>query len=130
MNRVDEFVVFHPLSRGDIEAIVRLQVSRVARRLAGRKMGLVLTDGAVAHLAAAGFDPVYGARPVKRAIQTGLETPLALAVLRGEFGEEDTVVVDVSRDDGDGKPPRLTLAKQQPAGAGAAGRVGPVAAAA
>ena len=77
VNRVDEYIVFEPLRKQQIERIVRLQIDRVASRLAGRKMSLKLTDGAIEHLADVGYDPVYGARPVKRAIQHGLETLLA-----------------------------------------------------
>ena len=77
VNRVDEYIVFEPLRKQQIERIVRLQIDRVAGRLAGRKMSLKLTDGAIEHLADVGYDPVYGARPVKRAIQHGLETLLA-----------------------------------------------------
>lgn len=71
-----------------------LQAKRVAERLAEKKMGLELRDSAVKFLAAKGFDPVYGARPVKRAVQQQLETALAKALLRGEFGEDDTVIVE------------------------------------
>ena len=82
VNRVDEYIVFEPLRQTQIERIVRLQVERVAQRLASRKIGLKLTDAAVHHLAEVGYDPVYGARPVKRAIQHGLETILAQARAR------------------------------------------------
>ncbi|MEC8928680.1 MAG: ATP-dependent chaperone ClpB, partial [Verrucomicrobiota bacterium] len=73
VNRIDEFIVFDPLSQAQIEAIVKLQVVRVAQRLEDRKMKLQLSPGAVTHLAATGYDPVYGARPVKRAVQRQLE---------------------------------------------------------
>ena len=79
MNRVDEYIVFESLRKQQIERIVRLQIARVAQRLASRKMSLKLTDAAIEHLADVGYDPVYGARPVKRAIQHGLETILAQA---------------------------------------------------
>jgi ATP-dependent Clp protease ATP-binding subunit ClpB len=74
------------------------QVARVALRLADKKMRLELSDGALSRLAADGYDPVYGARPVKRAVQRELETPLAKALLRGEFEEEDTVLADAAQD--------------------------------
>jgi len=112
VNRVDEYIVFEPLHKQQIERIVRLQIARVAGRLASRKMSLKLTDAAIEHLADVGYDPVYGARPVKRAIQHGLETILAQAILRGDFNEEDTIYVDLAPD----APPRLALAKKPPAG--------------
>lgn len=94
VNRIDEFIIFDPLSQDQIASIVRLQVSRVAERLAEKKIGLQLTDLAVRHLASVGYDPVYGARPVKRAVQRELETCIAKALLRGEFVEDDTIVVE------------------------------------
>ena len=116
VNRIDEYIIFNPLGVSQIERIVRLQVARVAARLAGRKIGLKLTDGAIAHLADIGFDPVYGARPVKRAIQHSLETLLAKAILKGEIADEDSVTVDVAPDGlglrllvADGKPPVAAL---------------------
>ncbi|GIL72045.1 hypothetical protein Vretimale_553 [Volvox reticuliferus] len=94
VNRIDEFIIFDPLSQDQIASIVRLQARRVAERLADKKIGLELTDAAVRHLASVGYDPVYGARPVKRAVQRELETNIAKALLRGEFVEDDTVVVE------------------------------------
>ena len=93
VNRIDEFVVFEALKRDQVAAIVRLQVKRVQERLAPKKITLSLEDSAVDYLSAIGYDPVFGARPVKRAVQRELETGLAKALLRGDFGEEDTVVV-------------------------------------
>ena len=93
VNRIDEFVVFEALKRDQVAAIVRLQVKRVQERLAPKKIQLSLEDSAVEYLSAIGYDPVFGARPVKRAVQRELETGLAKALLRGDFGEEDTVVV-------------------------------------
>jgi ATP-dependent Clp protease ATP-binding subunit ClpB len=119
VNRVDEYIIFEPLRKTQIERIVRLQIDRVAGRLASRKIALKLTDAAVEHLADVGYDPVYGARPVKRAIQHGLETMLAQAILRGDFNEEDTIYVDVAPD----APPRLALSRTPPGGA-AAGKNG------
>jgi hypothetical protein len=85
-NRLDEIIVFDPLEKDQIRSIVGLQVKRLADRLAPKKVRLQLTDAALDRLADVGYDPVYGARPVKRAIQRELENPLAKALLRGEFG--------------------------------------------
>ena len=94
INRLDDFIVFDPLNQDQIRQIVRLHATRVGDRLTDRRMKLVLTEGAVDYLANAGFDPVYGARPVKRAFQRELLQMMAVSLLRGEFEEEDTVVVD------------------------------------
>jgi ATP-dependent Clp protease ATP-binding subunit ClpB len=94
LNRIDEIVEFHPLSKEQIGEIVELQLGRVEARLAGRGLRLELTDAAKALLAEAGWDPTYGARPLKRAIQRLLENPLALRLLEGEFAEGDVVRVD------------------------------------
>ncbi len=95
LNRIDEIVVFHPLTREHLGQIVEIQLGRLRGLLAGRKITLELTDAARALLAERGYDPVYGARPLKRAIQQLLQDPLALALLRGDFAEGDTVVADV-----------------------------------
>eukprot|EP00803_Ostreobium_quekettii_P010828 evm.model.scf_150EXC.1 EVM.evm.TU.scf_150EXC.1 scf_150EXC:4224-11534(-) len=94
VNRIDEYIMFDPLRLEEIKSIVLLQAKRVAQRLADKKIKLDLRDSALEYLAAKGFDPVFGARPVKRAVQRELETKLAKAMLRGEFQEEDTVVVE------------------------------------
>ncbi|KAF8056728.1 clpB2 [Scenedesmus sp. PABB004] len=94
LNRLDEFILFAPLSSTQIEAIVGLRARGVAARVAEKRMTLRLADSATRHLAGVGYDPVYGARPVKRAIQRELETPLAQALLRGQFQEFDTIVVE------------------------------------
>ena len=94
LNRIDEIVEFHPLSKEQIGEIVELQLRRVEARLAERGLRLELTDAAKALLAEAGWDPTYGARPLKRAIQRLLENPLALRLLEGEFAEGDVVRVD------------------------------------
>jgi ATP-dependent Clp protease ATP-binding subunit ClpB len=94
LNRIDEIVEFRPLSKEQIAEIVELQLRRVRERLAERGLGLELTDEAKDLLAEAGWDPTYGARPLKRAIQRLVENPLALRLLEAEFGEGDTVVVD------------------------------------
>jgi ATP-dependent Clp protease ATP-binding subunit ClpB len=96
LNRIDEIVEFRPLSKEQIAEIVELQLRRVRERLAERDLGLELTDAAKEVLAEAGWDPTYGARPLKRAIQRLVENPLALRLLEGEFAEGDTVRVDAS----------------------------------
>ena len=93
INRVDEVVVFHPLGMEHIRAIVDIQVGYLRRRLAERDIELELDDSARTLLGEAGFDPVYGARPLKRAIQHQLENPLAQAILRGDFGPGDRILV-------------------------------------
>jgi ATP-dependent Clp protease ATP-binding subunit ClpB len=99
LNRIDEVVEFHPLSKDQLADIVELQLRRLRERLAARGLGLDLTDAAKEQLVDAGWDPTYGARPLKRAIQRLVENPLALRLLEGEFDEGDTVRVDV--DDGE-----------------------------
>jgi len=96
INRIDEVVVFHPLGREQIRSIVEIQTAALRKRLESRDMQLVLTDAALDLLGEAGFDPVYGARPLKRTIQQKLENLLAQAILKGEFGPGDTIRVDVA----------------------------------
>ncbi|MFN2381599.1 MAG: ATP-dependent chaperone ClpB [Guyparkeria sp.] len=96
INRVDDVVVFHPLDRREIRKIVDIQIDYLRQRLADREIGLTLSDAALDALGEAGFDPVYGARPLKRAIQHRLENPLAQAILKGEYLPEQTVTVDVA----------------------------------
>lgn len=95
LNRVDEFIIFHSLLKSELRKIVQLQVERLAQRLSDRKMSLRLSDAALDFLADVGYDPVYGARPLKRAIQRELETQIAKAILRSEFHDGDTIFVDV-----------------------------------
>jgi ATP-dependent Clp protease ATP-binding subunit ClpB len=95
INRIDDVVVFHPLGREQIRSIAGLQVSILQRRLQERDITLRLTDAALDLLGESGFDPVYGARPLKRAIQTQLENPLAQEILAGRFGPGDVIQVDV-----------------------------------
>jgi ATP-dependent Clp protease ATP-binding subunit ClpB len=99
LNRIDEIVVFEPLTREQLTEIVELQLTRLRERLAERRIELELTDAAKEHLAEAGWDPAYGARPLKRAIQRLLENPLALELLEGRFAEGDTVRVDMHGDE-------------------------------
>mgnify|MGYP002713029064 CR=1 FL=1 len=98
INRVDEVVVFHPLDREQIRAIADIQVDYLRRRLGERDMGLELSEAALDKLGEAGFDPVYGARPLKRAIQQSIENPLAQEILGGHFVPGDTIRVGVSGD--------------------------------
>ncbi|HEU0153268.1 MAG TPA: AAA family ATPase, partial [Arenimonas sp.] len=93
INRLDEIVVFHPLGRDQIQSIARIQTAYLSKRLADRQIRLEIDDAALALLGNVGFDPVYGARPLKRAIQQQLENPLAQKILAGEFGQGDTVKV-------------------------------------
>ncbi len=110
INRIDEIVVFHRLDREHLRSIIDIQLARLARRLEDRKIRLDLTDAARDLLIAEGYDPAYGARPLKRTIQRKLLDPLALKVLEGAFGEGDTIKVDAV---GGG----LSFAKAQPVGA-------------
>jgi len=98
INRLDEIVVFHPLQREQIRAIAGLQVELLRKRLKERDMELFVSDVALDRLGEAGFDPVYGARPLKRAIRTQLENPLAQEILSGRFGPGDGIEVDVMGD--------------------------------
>lgn len=98
INRIDETVVFHPLQKDEIAEIAKLQIARLTKRLAEQDIGFEVDKDVLAHLADAGFDPVYGARPLKRVIQQQLENPLAQAVLEGRFGKQD--VIHVSMQDG------------------------------
>ena len=95
LNRLDETIIFHSLRRQELRQIVDLQVQRLAGRLQERKVKLVLSPAASDWLAGAGYDPVYGARPLKRAIQRELETPIAKSILAGRYGEGSTAWVDV-----------------------------------
>ncbi|WP_193450634.1 ATP-dependent chaperone ClpB [Candidatus Methylomirabilis limnetica] len=97
LNRVDEMLIFHTLSLAQIKAIVEIQLKHVAKRLAERKLGLEVTEQAKEFLAREGYDPVFGARPLRRAIQRVLQDPLARRLLEHEFAEGDTVRVDAAR---------------------------------
>ena len=99
INRIDDIVVFHPLGRSQLARIAELQVQYLRERLRAREMDLELTAKALAKLAEAGFDPVFGARPLKRAIQTHVENPLAQEILAGKFGPKDVIEVDVAGDE-------------------------------
>ncbi len=99
LNRVDEFIIFHGLQKSELRNIVKLQTLRLEKRLADRKMSLKLTDAAIDFIAEVGYDPVYGARPLKRAIQKELETAIAKAILRGDFHNGDMIFVDVGENE-------------------------------
>jgi ATP-dependent Clp protease ATP-binding subunit ClpB len=94
VNRIDEVVVFHALGEEHIKSIARIQLRILQQRLARMEYSLDVSDAALAELAKAGFDPVYGARPLKRAIQSEIENPLAKAILEGRFAPKDTISVD------------------------------------
>ncbi|NCO73724.1 MAG: ATP-dependent chaperone ClpB [Cyanobacteria bacterium] len=95
LNRIDEIIIFHSLEKSELRNIVKIQVKRLESRLNEQKMTLKMSDPALDFLAEIGYDPVYGARPLKRAIQRYLETAIAKAILKGEFKEGDTIFVDV-----------------------------------
>jgi len=94
VNRIDEIVVFHGLGEEHIKSIARIQLNVLKARLAKMDYGFEIADAAVTELAKVGFDPVYGARPLKRAIQSEIENPLAKAILEGRFAPKDTIRVD------------------------------------
>ncbi len=94
VNRIDEVVVFHSLGEAHVKSIANIQLQLLAKRLAAMDMRLNVTDAALAEIAAAGFDPVYGARPLKRAIQSEIENPLAKEILNGNFAPKDVIQVD------------------------------------
>jgi ATP-dependent Clp protease ATP-binding subunit ClpB len=96
LNRIDEIVVFEALTREQLADVAELQLARLRERLAERRIELELTDAAKAVLAEAGWDPTYGARPLKRAIQRLVENPLAARLLAGEFAEGDTIRIDAA----------------------------------
>jgi len=95
LNRIDETVVFHALDRSNIEAIAKIQLKVLEARMEKMDMKLDVSPQALAELAKAGFDPVFGARPLKRAIQQRIENPVAKLILEGKFGPKDVVPVDV-----------------------------------
>ena len=98
INRVDDVVVFHPLGRDHIRLIVDIQLGYLHERLAERDMRIELSESARDRLADAGFDPVYGARPLRRAIQQQIENPLAQEILRGKFKPGDVIKIGVADD--------------------------------
>jgi len=98
LNRIDEVVVFHALDRSNIESIARIQLKVLESRLEKMDMKLVVSPRALAELAKAGFDPVFGARPLKREIQRRIENPVAKLILEGRFGPKDVIPVDFEGD--------------------------------
>jgi ATP-dependent Clp protease ATP-binding subunit ClpB len=99
LNRIDEIINFRPLSRDDLSIIVGIQLGRLRTRLAERRVSLEVTDKAAAWIAERGYDPAYGARPLRRVIQRHIEDPLALALLEGRYAEGATIIVDVDGDE-------------------------------
>jgi ATP-dependent Clp protease ATP-binding subunit ClpB len=91
INRIDETVVFHPLDKTNIKQIAEIQLNNLRKRLAQKDIELEVNDQVLNKLSEAGYDPVYGARPLKRAIQTYLENPLAENILSGKFGPKDVI---------------------------------------
>ncbi|KKI99325.1 ATP-dependent chaperone ClpB [Prochlorothrix hollandica] len=108
LNRIDETIIFHGLDQSELRQIVQIQIQGLGARLADRKLGLSLSEAALDFLAAVGYDPVYGARPLKRAIQRELETPIAKGILRGEFQSGAVIVVEEENE-------RLCIRSQTPA---------------
>ena len=96
INRIDEVVVFHALGEAHIKSIAKIQMAGLIKRVAAMEMALEVTDAALGLIADAGFDPVYGARPLKRAIQSEIENPLAKEILSGRFAAKETIVVDAA----------------------------------
>jgi ATP-dependent Clp protease ATP-binding subunit ClpB len=110
LNRIDDIIFFHGLGREHIRAIIDIQLARLARRLEDRKIRLELTDAARDLIIEDGYDPSFGARPLKRTIQRHVLDPLAMRVLEGEFGEGDTIRIDATGG-------RLTFSKTATVGA-------------
>jgi len=110
LNRIDEIVFFHRLDERHIERIVEIQVEHLRARLGDRNLGLELTDGALAHVATVGYDPDFGARPLKRVLQREVADPIALALLKGDYQDGDTVLVDATADG------TLTFNRKEPVG--------------
>jgi ATP-dependent Clp protease ATP-binding subunit ClpB len=98
INRIDEIVVFHRLDERHIEQIVEIQVAQLRARLEERNLGLELTEAARAYVARTGYDPDFGARPLKRVLQREIADPIALALLQGEYHDGDVIEVDASAD--------------------------------
>jgi ATP-dependent Clp protease ATP-binding subunit ClpB len=106
LNRIDEIIIFHALGREHMKRIIEIQIAGLTKRLEERKIHVTLTEAAKEQLVREGYDPAYGARPLKRAIQRYVLDPLALRVLEGDFLEGDTIIVDAG-------PDGLTFTKQE-----------------
>ena len=96
LNRIDEIIIFNPLGMDEIKKIVEIQMRYLQERLAGKKISISVSESVKELIASKGFDPVFGARPIKRTIQRMIENPLSMQILNGEFGEGDTIKMDVS----------------------------------
>ena len=107
INRIDETVVFHPLTQAQIRSIAQIQLQSLGARLRERDMAITFSDAAMDSLGELGFDPVYGARPLKREIQQAIENPIAMSILAGEFEPGDRISVDV------GEGSHFSFAKQR-----------------
>jgi ATP-dependent Clp protease ATP-binding subunit ClpB len=114
LNRIDDLILFHALKRSQLAAIVKIQIQRVQQLLEAQKLTIQLTDAALTHIVAAGYDPVYGARPLKRAIQREIENPIATKILEDAFQPGDTICVDWQNE-------QLTFTKSGIDGAGSEG---------
>ncbi len=112
VNRIDETVVFHPLLKEQISEIARIQLQLLNKRLAHSELVLEVSEEVLSHIAGIGYDPVYGARPLKRAIQNWIENPLAQHVLQGDYGPGDTIAVDMG-EDGELQFAKLATAPEQ-----------------
>lgn len=112
INRIDDIIVFHPLSQEHLHGIAKIQIKYLQQRLAARNLGLMLTESALDQITKAGYDPVYGARPLRRTIQTQIENPLAKQILSGKFHDLDEIIVDWSDGQFDfrAKPQKLAVA--------------------
>lgn len=117
LNRLDDIIVFRPLERDDLKQVVRLEFGKVVKRMAEQGIALTLSEAGVEHLLKEGFDPKFGARPIRRAIERLVEDPLGEAILRGEFAAGASIEVDV---EGEGKARRVVFRHRQstPAAAG------------
>jgi ATP-dependent Clp protease ATP-binding subunit ClpB len=98
LNRIDETIIFHNLTPNEIVKIVDIQIGRLARRLADNNIELILSDGSRQFIAEKGYDPIYGARPLKRVIQQYIENPLSLEILKGNIAEKTRVNAEVQED--------------------------------
>jgi ATP-dependent Clp protease ATP-binding subunit ClpB len=95
LNRIDDTIIFHSLQKSQLRGIIQIQIQRLIKRLAERKIGLNMSEEAIDFVADVGYDPLYGARPLKRAIQRELETVIAKGILRSDFKEGETIDVSV-----------------------------------
>ncbi|MDY7019306.1 MAG: AAA family ATPase, partial [Chloroflexota bacterium] len=98
LNRIDDVIIFHPLTEENLKDVVELLIQEVRRRLSEQDIDLNVTPEAKAWLVKRGYDPIYGARPLRRAIQRNMENPVSTKILQGEFKEGDTIIVDVCED--------------------------------